>query len=92
MGTTPPPSTDTTTTGAAVTPLPPAAGGSDSGSGGSVLPRDGVIVLVGVLLVGLAVAVRAIRTRERRIGFALLAFCLAYLVVLAGLVSGVTGV
>ena len=56
-----------------------------------VLPRDGAIVLAGVLLIGLAVALRAIRARERRIGFALLAFCLAYLVVLAGLVSGVAG-
>jgi hypothetical protein len=99
---TPPPATTPTgtepapgTTTAAVVPpagsgTPPTAAG-DPGSD-TVLPRDGVIVLVGVLLVGLAVALRAIRGRERRVGLALLAFCLAYLVVLGGLVFGVAGV
>ena len=49
------------------------------------------MVLIGILLVGLAVALRAIRARERRIGYALLGFCVVYLVALAGLATGVAG-
>ena len=66
------------------------APGAD-GSGPPALPRDGIVVLVGVLLLGLVVALRAIRSRERRIGWALLAFCMVYLLALAGLVTGVAG-
>ena len=50
-----------------------------------------MVVLIGILLVGLAVALRAIRARERRIGWALLGFCIVYLLALAGLVTGVAG-
>jgi hypothetical protein len=64
---------------------------ADHGGGSQSIPRDGLVVLVAVLLAGLAVSVRAIRTRERRIGWALMAFCLVYLLVLGGLVSGVAG-
>ena len=55
------------------------------------LPRDGIVVLIGVLLLGVGVALRAIRSRERRIGWALLGFCIIYLLALAGLVTGVAG-
>ena len=48
-------------------------------------------MLVGVLLLGLGVAMRAIRSRERRIGWALLGFCVVYLLALAGLVTGAAG-
>jgi hypothetical protein len=48
-------------------------------------------VLIGVLMAGVAVSVRAIRGRERRIGWALMAFCVLYLLVLGGLVTGVAG-
>jgi hypothetical protein len=47
------------------------------------------VLLVGVLLIGLAVAMRAIRARERRIGYALLGFCAVYLLAIAGLATGV---
>ena len=63
-------------------------GGDDSGSG---LPVDGLVVLGGVLLMGIAVAFRAIKARERRIGWALLGFCAVYLVALAGVVAGYAG-
>jgi hypothetical protein len=65
------------------------SGGDDSGS--PSLPRDGIVVLVGVLLMGLAVAFRAIKARERRIGWALLGFCTVYLLALAGFMTGVAG-
>jgi hypothetical protein len=47
-------------------------------------------VLAGVLVLGLLVGVRALRARDRRLGFLLLGFCLGYLVVLAALVAGVS--
>jgi hypothetical protein len=74
-----------------VTPTTPAPAAKASSGGKSALPRDGLVVLVGILVAGLAVSVRAIRVQERRIGWALLGFCLVYLVVLGGLVSGVAG-
>ena len=46
---------------------------------------DGLVVLIGILLMVIAVAFRAIRARERRIGYALLGFCVVYLLALAGL-------
>jgi hypothetical protein len=65
-----------------------------SGHGDSVLsslPRDGIAVLVGILLLGFGVAFQAIRSHERRIGWALLTFCVVYLLTLAGLAAGVAG-
>jgi Ca2+/Na+ antiporter len=72
----------------------PAAAAKTSADTSSLpdLPRDGLVVLVGLLLMGLAIAFRAIRARERRIGFALLGFCVIYLLALAGLATGVAGV
>jgi hypothetical protein len=77
---------------AATTPQPTAAGSSGGrDSGTPSLPRDGIVVLIGVLLLGVGVALRAIRSRERRIGLALLGFCVVYLLALAGFVTGVAG-
>jgi hypothetical protein len=76
-------------TPAPVAPAVAAAKAASHGSSLSDLPRDGLVVLGGLLLMGLAVAFRAIRARERRIGFALLGFCVIYLLALAGLVIGV---
>jgi hypothetical protein len=81
----PPPTTTAEEQPAAV------ASSGDDDSGSPSLPRDGLVVLAGVLLMGLAVAFRAIKARERRIGFALLGFCAVYLVALAGVVSGFAG-
>jgi hypothetical protein len=69
----------------------PAASTGQGDSGLPSLPGDGLAVLVGILLLGLGIALRAIRARERRIGWALLGFCVVYLLALAGLVAGVAG-
>ncbi len=89
---------DAPVTTAAVVPPPtttaeeqPAAAASSGDDDSGSLPRDGLVVLGGVLLLGIAVAFRAIKARERRIGFALLGFCAVYLVALAGVVSGYAG-
>jgi hypothetical protein len=77
---------------ATAAPAPAHATQQDSAPSGSTsIPRDGLAVLVAVLIAGLAVSVRAIRGRERRIGWALMAFCLVYMLVLGGLVTGVAG-
>ncbi len=76
------------TTSAGEQPAAAASSGDDSGSS---LPRDGLVVLAGVLLMGIAVSFRAIKARERRIGWALLGFCVVYLVALAGVVAGFAG-
>lgn len=77
----------------APTPAAPAGAATSSDDEGLVpsLPADGLAVLVGVLLIGLGVGVRALRARERKIGFALLGFCAVYLVALGGVMTGVAG-
>jgi hypothetical protein len=92
VATTPAPATTAEITPPATTGAQPAAARSSGGdSGPRTVPRDGIVVLIGVLLLGIGVALRALRARERRIGLALLGFCVVYLVALAGLMTGVAG-
>jgi hypothetical protein len=91
-GAVPPPTTTATATTATTPPATAPTPAPDASSGSaSDLPREAWAVLIAVLLVGLGVSFRTIRSRERRIGFALLAFCFVYLGVVAALLTGVAG-
>jgi hypothetical protein len=52
-------------------------------------PTDGVILLVGLLVLGLTLGVRAVRARQSAVGVSLLVYCAAFLVVLGAVLAGV---
>ncbi len=88
-GVVPPPTTTVAPPVTSTVPTTKPTSGSSQPSSTSALPREAWVVLIGVLIIGLGVSARTIRTRERRIGLALLAFCLVYLGVIAALLTGV---